>query len=47
VDEDDEERCCCFSFFRDDFIGLRLCNGDFDGKRCRFEDDLDFCLIFS
>jgi hypothetical protein len=47
ADEVDEELWWYFSVFREDFIGLRLCEGDFDGKRCRFEVDLRFFFDFS
>ncbi len=33
VEEVDEERCWGFSVFRDDFTGLRIGEGDFEGKR--------------
>jgi hypothetical protein len=34
ADEEEDERCC-FSVFREDFIGLRLFEGDFAGERLR------------
>jgi hypothetical protein len=44
VEELEEERCWCLSFFRDGLTGLRVCEGDFEGERRRVEDGLGFAL---
>ena len=44
AEELEEERCLCLSFVRDGLTGLRLCEGDFEGERRRFEDGLGFSL---